>query len=110
MAINKTFYMIAGLPRSGSTLLSNLLAQNPDFHVTPTSGILDMMLNVKNQWDRNPAFRAQDLTFNDTKKRNVLCGMMNGYFADVEHPVCIDKNRGWPAQLEMVEQLLGDRQ
>ena len=36
--MEKTFHFIAGLPRSGSTLLANILAQNPrfHFHFTPT--------------------------------------------------------------------------
>lgn len=36
----KKYYFISGLPRSGSTLLANILAQNPRFHATATSGIL----------------------------------------------------------------------
>jgi sulfotransferase len=30
------------LPRSGSTLLQNIMGQNPEFHVTPTSGLIDV--------------------------------------------------------------------
>ena len=33
----------SSLPRSGSTLLSNIVGQNPNFHVTPTSGLLDLL-------------------------------------------------------------------
>jgi sulfotransferase len=33
----------ASLPRSGSTLLSNSIGLNPDFHGTPTSGVLDLL-------------------------------------------------------------------
>ena len=32
----KTIHFIAGMPRAGSTILGNILAQNPRFHVTPT--------------------------------------------------------------------------
>jgi len=31
------------LPRSGSTILQNILGQNPDFYVTPTSGLMELI-------------------------------------------------------------------
>jgi len=39
----KEIYFINGMPRSGSTLLCNILAQNPEFHVTPTSGLSELV-------------------------------------------------------------------
>lgn len=48
--MNKSIYFLAGLPRSGSTLLANILAQNPSIYVTPTSGIVDMLVQVRNSW------------------------------------------------------------
>ena len=38
----KIFFQ-SSLPRSGSTLLQNILAQNPDFYATPTSGVLELL-------------------------------------------------------------------
>ena len=38
----KSYYFISGLPRSGSTLLSGILKQNPDFYAdiaSPVQGI-----------------------------------------------------------------------
>ena len=43
MTVSTSTHFISGLPRSGSTLLANLLAQNPRFHSTATSGILNGM-------------------------------------------------------------------
>ena len=34
----------SSLPRAGSTLLQNILGQNPEFYVTPTSGVLELFL------------------------------------------------------------------
>jgi len=102
--------MVAGLPRSGSTLLMNILGQNPDFYVTPTSGILDMLLHIRNGWDLNPGFRAMNSEQSEEIKRNVLQSMLYTYFDHVEQPICVDKNRGWPAYLEMAAELLGGRE
>ena len=44
----KKIFFNSSLPRSGSTLLQNLIAQNPEFYCTPTSGLGDLILNAKN--------------------------------------------------------------
>lgn len=101
---------MAGLPRSGSTLLTNILAQHPQVYVTPTSGILDMLTQVKNNWDRNDAFQAADRKQNEQTKERVMKAMLQAYFVHTERPICIDKNRYWSEYLEMAAQLVGGRE
>lgn len=109
MSNDKRIYFLAGLPRSGSTLLANILAQHPQLHVTPTSGMVDMLVQVRNGWDRNDAFQAMDRKLSEQVKGNVLRAMLQAYFSHVEQPVCIDKNRYWAEFLEMGAHLLGGR-
>ncbi len=106
----KRIIFLAGLPRSGSTLLANIIAQNPSFYVTPTSGIINMLVQVRNFWDRNDAFRAHNRELNEILKRNVLRSMLRGYFEHTDAPFCLDKNRYWCEFLEMAEMLLGSRE
>ena len=73
---DKTIYFVAGLPRSGSTLLTNLLAQNPRMHATPTSGIIAMLVAVRNGWDQNEAFRAMERGQSEATKARVLRAML----------------------------------
>jgi sulfotransferase len=107
---HKTIYFLAGLPRSGSTLLANILAQNPGIHVTPTSGIVDMLVQVRNGWDRNDAFKAMERTLSEHVKGHVLRSMLQAYFSHVEQAICIDKNRYWAEFLEMGAALVGGRE
>lgn len=102
----KSFYFIAGLPRSGSTLLCNILNQNPRFHATSTSGVLDMLLAIRNNWNNITAFKA---TRNEPAKLRVLRGMLHSFYADVDKPLIFDKSRGWPGYLEMAETILGSK-
>ena len=106
----KRVLFLAGLPRSGSTLLANILAQHPDIHVTPTSGIVDMLVQVRNFWDRNDAFRAMQRDLSDQIKTDVLRAMLQAYFAHTPEPICIDKNRYWAEFLEMAAVLAGGRE
>jgi len=106
----KTVYFVAGLPRSGSTLLMNILGQNPSLYVTPTSGILDQLGQVKNNWDKSDANRARERNENELIKKNVLKGMLQGYFSHVEQSICIDKNRYWLEYAEMAAAILGGKE
>jgi sulfotransferase len=107
--LNKKIYFLAGLPRSGSTLLANIMAQNPRIYVTPTSGIVDMLVQIRNSWDLNDAFQAADRASNQAAKERVLRAMLEAYFAHTDRPVCIDKNRYWAEFLEMAAALVGGR-
>jgi sulfotransferase len=57
--VQKIYYQ-SSLPRSGSTLFQNIMAQNPDFYVTPTSGVLELVYAVRNNYTNSPEFKAQD--------------------------------------------------
>lgn len=98
-------YFIGGLPRSGSTLLCNILAQNPRFNATSTSGILDVMFNVRNFWDTLIEFQASP---NPEGKKRVLKGILMNYHKQ-EKPVVFDKSRGHLAYIEMLEHALGEK-
>lgn len=91
------------MPRAGSTLLMNILAQNPRFHTTGTSGVMDLMFGTQNQWDNLIEFRAAP---NDSAKLRVLRGMLENYYSDTTKPVVFDKCRGWLAYLEIAETIL----
>ena len=106
--MNKTIHFVAGLPRSGSTLFVNILNQNPEFHATGSSGLVGAMTGVVNAFDELPFFKAMEEQENLTRRKGALLGMMQGYFADTDKPVCFDKNRNWPAKMEMLKWLLGD--
>jgi sulfotransferase len=107
---SKIIHFISGLPRSGSTLLVNILAQNPRLQTTATSGIVDVLFGVRNHWDELGAFKAMtDRNACEAAKLRVLRAMLFAYFADRPEPVAIDKSRSWLAHLEMAEAILGRR-
>ena len=101
---DKTIHFIAGLPRSGSTLLCNILNQNPRFHATSTSGILEIVLAIRNQWENVTALSASP---NKEGKNLVLKGILPNYYETIERPVVFDKSRGWGAYIELAEYILG---
>lgn len=84
------------LPRAGSTLLQNVLGQNPDFYVTPTSGVFDMLHASRAIYTDNIEFQAQDSTLMDTGFKGYLKAGLFGFFdAVTDKKYAVDKCRGW---------------
>src|SRR3989338_2939577 len=105
--VGKIFYFISGLPRSGSTLLTNILAQNPRFGVSNTSGIMDVIFGVRNTWDKHIEFQAHP---DEAAKLRVMRGILENYYANSDKPVIFDKCRGWLSLIEMAEAILGRKE
>ena len=59
--MEKQLYFVSGLPRTGSTLMMNVLALNPAHFVTPTSGLIHLMRSVMRTWPECQEFQAQGL-------------------------------------------------
>lgn len=58
LVFKKTYYFMAGLPRSGSTLLSSLLNQNPKFYSGPSSPVLSTMFTVESHLSNDELFNG----------------------------------------------------
>ncbi len=107
-AQGKTLHFLGGLPRAGSTLISNILVQNPRFHVTSsTSGLLNLILGVRAHWERMAEFKAMNREEANAARVRVLRGVILAFFANVDRTIVIDKGRGWIGQIPLIEALLG---
>lgn len=86
----------SSLPRSGSTLFSNIVGQNPAFHVTPTSGLLDLVYVARGQFSRGEEFKAQERGEMERAFIGFCRGGLEGYAAALtDKPWLLDKSRGW---------------
>jgi sulfotransferase len=102
----KTLHFTCGLPRSGSTLLQNILAQNPKFHATETSGFVDVLFGVRNSWPNLIEHRAHP---RPQGLHNVLKAIYEAYYADIDKSVIFVKTRGVLPYVEMLEKVLDQK-
>ena len=93
------FHFISGLPRSGSTLLSAILRQNPRFHCGVTSPVASFFSAVVSQVSVGSEWAAQVST---DQRRTILRGLFDNYYADHPQPIVFDTNRVWSAKLPAV--------
>jgi sulfotransferase len=98
----KIFYQ-SSMPRAGSTLLQNILAQNPSFYVTPTSGLLELVFGARLNYTNNPEFKAQDSALMKKAFLAFSRAGMEAYFqALTDKPYVLDKSRGWGVHFDLL--------
>ena len=51
-------FFMAGFPRAGTTLLMNILNQNPQLHGTPTSGLIGSVLQIRDNWRASDIYKS----------------------------------------------------
>lgn len=93
--VKKVFFN-SSLPRAGSTLLQNILMQNPDIYATPTSGLVEFLLTARSIYTTGDAFKAQDPKEMEKAFQGFCKAGMYGYFNSItDRPYVIDKSRAW---------------
>jgi sulfotransferase len=104
----KEIFFVGGLPRSGSTLLMNLLAQNENVFCTPTSGLPNLLNNIKVSWSTMLEHRADKNASADENLKRILNTVFYNYH-NTDKPFIFDKSRAWGHNIEMIEAITGKK-
>lgn len=97
------YYFMAGLPRSGSTLLSSILNQNPRIHSGPNSPVLPVMWNIINTLNADEMSAAYP---KPQQYQSMVWNTIEHYYEDVSKPIVIDKNRAWAAHVQILDSVM----
>jgi len=99
----QAFHFIAGLPRSGSTLLAALLRQNPRFHAGMTSPVGSIFNGMLGQFSAGSEFGA---VIDRAQRQRLLRGLFDSYYApQADKPIIFDTNRLWCSKLPALTDL-----
>lgn len=97
----RKYHMITGLPRSGSTLISSILNQNPRF----TTGISDpLLLYLKGMLNVNNHMIGAEALVPPAKVKTILRGIADLYYED-GNEVCFNTNREWTSDTSLAKQV-----
>lgn len=103
------FVGVTGLPRSGSTLLCQMLAQHPEIacegHSSP---LCNMLLGIRRMVSDDQFFLAQlDQQFDQSYANlaGAMRGFLEGWHGGTGKKVVVDKNRAWLHMIEMLLQI-----
>ena len=101
----KLFYQ-SSLPRVGSTLLQNIVGQNPDIYATPTSGMIDLVLGARIGYNGNKEAEAGDKEKWKEGFYNFSREGLRGYMRGMtDKPYILDKNRAWGSYYRLVNNI-----
>lgn len=100
----KKYYFMSGLPRSGSTLLSSILNQNPRMYSGPSSPVVGIMLTLENALSTDELFLAFP---KPEQAGKIISSIIENYYSDVDKPVIIDKNRSWVNRMHYIPGYFG---
>jgi len=101
----KELFFLSGLPRSGSTLLSCILDQNPDIHAEGNSGVCQLMWETQINVNKNQQLLAN-------KKFQTAYDLVQAipwiYYHDVIKDIVLDKCRSWtlPDNMRLIEKYI----
>ena len=98
------FIGLSGLPRSGATLLSAILDQNPEIHAEGNSALCQLM------WDMQESCYgpAKDQLYAANREHTIpgmVAAIPSAYYKDVSANVIVDKCRSWtiPNNMAMLQ-------
>lgn len=97
----KEYYFISGLPRSGSTLLSAILNQNPKFYAdihSPVQKLTDVSIDII-------SFDETNLVNSTQQRKNLMYGIFDGYYQHVNDSVIFDTSRVWTKKITFLKEL-----
>lgn len=102
-----TYAFLSGLPRTGSTLLSSILSENPAIHAEGNSAVCQLMWD---SWEscRGNAFEQLSATGRHGTIADMVSAIPGIYYKHVEDKLIIDKCRSWtiPANMTLIRQFI----
>ncbi len=103
------FIGVTGLPRAGSTLVCQLLAQHPDLYCEGTSSPLcNTLQGMRRLVSDDQFFLSQlDQSFASSygHLESAMRGYLRGWYQDCGKQAVVDKNRGWLHAVELLLKL-----
>ena len=99
----------SSLFRSGGTLLQNIMAQNPNFYCTPTSGLIDLLGGVLNSYETSE--KNFSLGRENYKKAtyNFINQGFKGYTSSFSsNQYFLDKNISWNFYYPLLKDVFGE--
>ena len=89
--MDKKYHFLAGFPRSGNTLLSSILNQNPSIYSSPLSPTLAILSNIHEMIRSNQNIKRSDRNDIGQFTKNIL----KNYYKDINKPIIIDREKVW---------------
>lgn len=98
----KKYHLISGLPRSGTTLLSTILRQNPRFEASISGPLARFVRAIIQESSSQGGYRFE---CPPEKRKKLISSLFDTYHDDPTKDVAFNTNRGWGLLLSTVKDL-----
>jgi len=96
----------SSMPRSGSTVLHNILGNHPDVYATPTSPLFEFVNSVRQNYTKSALVKAQNAEQMKSAMYQFCLYGMHGFFNGLtEKSYVIDKSRAWGVNYELLRNI-----
>jgi len=105
----KQFVALSGLPRSGSTLLSAILHQNPDIYAEGNSAVCQLMWDMQQSCETTSKEQL-DANYRYDTAYQLVKAIPDIYYQNTTRPIVVDKCRSWtlPANQDLLRRYVTD--
>jgi len=97
----KEFFFISGLPRSGSTLLSAILRQNPEFYADISSPLQDLITYTITHITKCEV----NHTIDENRRKQILKDVFEAYYKVFTPNTIFETNRNWTSKTSLLKNL-----
>lgn len=94
----KQLVALSGLPRTGSTLLTSILSQNPTIAAGPNSPLCQLAWDLAVSAERAA---AEQMAASGRTVPQLLRQFATAFYADTTQPIVVDKCRSWTLEPNM---------
>jgi sulfotransferase len=88
----KRYHFLAGLPRSGNTLLSAILNQNPQIYSSPLSPLDGYYYDLENKMQGDEHVIRNK---NNDNSKEIFKNLIVNYYQNINKPIIIDREKAW---------------
>lgn len=92
----KTYHFYAGFPRTGSTVLSMILNQNPEVYVASSTAMFEVLNSVNKTWYETPTMIAHPIP---EQLINLNRSIIESMWMHRQESIIIDRNRAWAGNM-----------
>ena len=90
---------LAGLCRTGQTLLSTILKQNPKIYTETQSPLCELMWQTHLTCNHDGVIKEAKSSSRDDIEKTLLTALPKTYYKDVKQPIIIDRCKQWTSNI-----------
>jgi sulfotransferase len=105
-----SFVALSGLPRTGSTLLTAILSQNPEIYAEGQSAVCQLMWDMQQSCETELAWKSMASNGRIQTADDLVRAIPAIYYKNVKARHILDKSRSWtlPANVELLRRYVRD--